>query len=104
MRGQINIREVVEVLVSLGRVIERGVVVSGCATERKTKAKAWVGVGHALINDNIEDREGAVWVILQPVRKHRRDTVHLTLVYAGSGAYPTVRKVLGDVVNHALPV
>ena len=104
MRGQINICEVVEVLVSLGRIIERGVVVAGCSTERNTKAKAWVGVGHALINDNIEDREGAVWVILQPVRKHRRDAIHLALVYAGSGAYPTVRKVLSYVVDHTLPV
>lgn len=104
MCGQLNVCEVVEVLVSLGGIIERGVVVAGRATERETKAEAWVGVGHTLINDDVEDCDGAVWVILQPVRKHRRGAIHLTLVYAGSGAYPTVREVLGDIVDHALPV
>lgn len=104
MRGQVNVREVVEMLVSLGGISERSVVVAGRATERETEAEVWVGVGHALINDDVEDGEGTVWAILQPVRKHRRDAIHLTLVYAGSGAYPTVREVLGDVVDHALPV
>lgn len=104
MCGQVNVCEVVEVLVGLGGIIERGVVVAGCATECETEAEVWVGVGHALINDDVEDGEGAVWAILQPVRKHRRGAIHLTLVYAGSGAYSTVREVLGDVVDHALSV
>lgn len=104
MRGQVNVCEVVEVLVSLGGIVERGVVVAGCATEYETEAEVWVGVGYALIDDDVEDCEGAVWVILQPVRKHRRYTIHLTLVYAGSGAYPTVGEVFGYVVDHGLPV
>lgn len=104
MRGQLNVCEVVEVLVSLGGIIEWSVVVAGRATECETEAEVWVGVGHALINDDVEDGEGAVWVIFQPVRKHRRGAIHLTLVYAGAGAYPTVGEVFGYVVDHGLPV
>lgn len=104
MCGQINVCEVVEVLIGLGGIIEWSVVVAGRATECETEAEVWVGVGHALINDDVEDGEGAVWVIFQPVRKHRRDAIHLTLVYAGAGAYPTVGEVFGYVVDHALSV